>query len=218
MNNNNFASWIAVGMDKIKFLLFGIIILSCYQCANIVPPKGGPKDVDPPRIDSLNSSDNFQINYKNDPIILSFDEWIVLENIFDQVVISPPTEYPLDIRLKKKSILINFDDREILKENTTYTINFGSAVKDFSEGNIPTNLRYVLSTGAIIDSLEIKAKLIDIKTKRPVENGLLMLYTNLADSVLYKTKPYYFAKSDTGGVATIQNVRSDIYKVVAIER
>ncbi|MBT8221314.1 MAG: Ig-like domain-containing protein [Bacteroidia bacterium] len=216
MDNSNFEEMVVRYLHRIGLLLIVLIILLCYQCANIVSPKGGPKDEQPPLLDTINSSINFQINYEGDPIILSFDEWIVLQDVFDQVVVSPPTEYPMDIKIKKKSVVIQFDEREILKENTTYTINMGNSIKDYTEGNIPPNLRYVFSTGDIIDSLEVSARLIDIETKKPIENALLMLYTNLADSVLYTEKPFYFAKSDTGGLVNILNVRADTFKVVAL--
>ena len=44
---------------------------------------------------------------------------------------------------------------DTLKENTTYALNFGSAVRDNNEGNPLNSLRYVFSTGPEIDSLVV---------------------------------------------------------------
>lgn len=188
----------------------------CYQCANIVAPKGGPEDETPPILDTLNSTPNMMTNYAKTPITLAFNEWLELKDVSEQIVISPPLEQQLDVKLRKKNVVVNFHEDEVLKENTTYTINFGDAVRDLTEGNVPPGLRYVFSTGDVIDSLSVSAKLIDLNTKEPIEGALLMLYDNLADSVFYKARPYYFAKSDTGGVARIENIRLDTFKVVAL--
>jgi len=195
----------------------GLFVLSVYQCANIVAPVGGPKDETAPVLDSNGTTPNYQINYTKSPIVLTFNEWIALKDAITQVVVSPPLQYPLDVKLKKKSVYVNFNDKEELKENTTYTINFGEAISDFTEGNVPPGMRYVFSTGPIIDSLQFSAKLIDLDTKKPIDDALLMLYVNRADSVLYKARPYYFAKTDTSGVALIENIRADTFKVVALK-
>lgn len=197
-------------------MLVTLTILSLYQCANIVAPQGGPKDETPPTIDTANTTPNYQTNYDGSPIVLSFDEWIALKDVVTQVVVSPPLQFPLDVKQKKKSVFVNFNDEEVLKENTTYTINFGEAITDFTEGNVPPDMRYVFSTGDVIDSLKFSARLIDIDTKEPIEGALLMLYVNQSDTVLYKSRPYYFAKTDTSGTATIENIRPDTFKVVAL--
>jgi len=194
-----------------------LFVLSIYQCANIVAPVGGPKDETPPMLDTAETTPNYQINYTKSPIILTFNEWIALKDAITQIVVSPPLQYPLDVKLKKKSVYVNFNEKEELKENTTYTINFGESISDFTEGNVPPNMRYVFATGPIIDSLKFKAKLVDMDSKEPIDDALLMLYINKADSVLYKSRPYYFAKTDTSGTAIIENIRADTFKVVALK-
>ena len=159
-----------------------LFVLSIYQCANIVAPVGGPKDETPPMLDSSATTPNYQTNYTKSPIILTFNEWIALKDAITQVVVSPPLQFPLEVKLKKKSIYVNFNEKEELKENTTYTINFGESISDFTEGNVPPSMRYVFSTGPIIDSIQFTAKLVDLDTKKPIEDAILMLYVNKADS------------------------------------
>ena len=130
--------------------------MTLMQCANIGQPDGGPRDTTPPGIDTANSTPAMQKNFRPDqtkiPISLKFDEWIKLDNAFKQVVISPPLQYAPKIELKGKGVQIKLDPREVLKEQTTYTVNFGQAIKDITEHNVVKNLRFVFSTGDIIDT------------------------------------------------------------------
>ena len=52
-----------------------------------------------------------------------------IEDLFKLVVVSPPLQYPPKVELAGKGIRFTFDNREVLQDNTTYTINFGKAVK-----------------------------------------------------------------------------------------
>ena len=59
---------------------------------------------------------------------------------------SPAQEKTPEIKVKDKSIIINF--RDTLKKNTTYVINFGKSIADINEGNVFQNFTYVFSTGS----------------------------------------------------------------------
>jgi hypothetical protein len=184
-------------------------------CANPVQPTGGPKDEIAPRLDSLRSTRNYQTQFKKQTIVLAFNEWVELRDVFNQVVISPPLEYRADIARKKKTIQVNFDEREVLRENATYVINFGQAIRDITEGNAAPAV-FVFSTGDYIDSLSVEGKIVDAFSGQPAENVLFMLYENLADSVVRKERPFYFARTDKQGVFKVNNVKSGIFKGVAL--
>jgi hypothetical protein len=194
-----------------------IIILLANSCANIVAPTGGERDKTSPKIVQTKSTPNLQTNFKKQPIVLTFDEWIKLEDVFNQVVVSPPLNERPEVVLRGKKVLFNFSENEVLRENATYTINFGDAVKDNNEGNIAKDLRFVFSTGPTIDSLEVTGAVVDALTGEPVENALIMLYDNLSDTVVKKLKPFYFGKTDKQGFTRIQNVRPDTFKVFALK-
>ncbi|MEZ4949046.1 MAG: Ig-like domain-containing protein [Saprospiraceae bacterium] len=129
--------------------------------------------------------------------------------------LSTPSKKP-DISLKGKTVTVTFDEEEVLRENATYTINFGKSIRDLSAGNEASDLRFVFSTGPVIDSLQITGSVIDAFTLQPVENALVMLYENLADSVVRKEKPFYFARTDKAGNYKIENVRADTFKVFSL--
>ena len=196
------------------FLFF--IYLFFYACANIGSPSGGPKDETPPVMDTLRSTENYQTNFKKQQIVLVFDEFVDLKDVFNQVVVSPPLAKRPLVTKKKRTIRFDFDKDEVLRPEATYTINFGAAVVDFHEGNVVPDLRFVFSTGDFIDSLEVSGKIVDALTGEPSKDVLLMLYDNLSDTVVRTERPFYFAKSGENGQFTISNVKSDTFKIFAL--
>ena len=195
-----------------------VLIFVLENCATPGSPDGGPRDETPPRMDTTASTPNYQTNFKKQTIEITFDEWLKLYNPTTQVLISPPFtggERP-KISLKKKTVRFEFPDED-LKANTTYTINFGDAIKDLTEGNPVTDLRYVFSTGDVIDSLQIKGKIIDAITGEAVPDVWMLLYLNQADSVVRTEKPFYFAKTDKTGNFQISNLPTAVFKAFALE-
>ncbi|MEO5582402.1 MAG: Ig-like domain-containing protein, partial [Saprospiraceae bacterium] len=109
------------------------------------------------------------------------------------------------------------DPREILLPQTTYTINFGKSIKDLTEGNIVKDLRFVFSTGEIIDTGKINGKVYDALTGETKEELVVMLYTSDEDTIVFKKKPIYFSRTDKGGVFNIQNIKDTTYKIAVLE-
>ncbi|MEM9886799.1 MAG: Ig-like domain-containing protein [Bacteroidota bacterium] len=205
-------------MLRIAALLSSIFsILFLTHCANPGSLSGGPRDEQPPKLDSLESTPNLQTNFELQEIVLTFDEWIKLDNPFTQIVISPPLDPKPEVTLKGKSVFVEFEEGTILRENATYTINFGEAIQDLTEGNPAEDLRFVFSTGDFIDSLEVSGTITDLEEGEGVEDALVMLYDNLADTVVRTELPFYFAKTDKEGKYKIQNVRADTFKVFALK-
>lgn len=198
-------------------LLWIALILFAGSCANPIAPEGGAKDLTPPKIDSTRSSTTATKNFVKKPIQFRFNEWVVMENMQTQMVVSPPLTYPPKVALKGKTLVFNFDTREELKANTTYSINFGESIKDLTEGNPAKNLRYVFSTGEEIDSASLFSTVKNSFTKETVKDALVMLYDTNQDSVILKQKPDYFAKTSETGTFTIQNIRPGTYKVFALK-
>lgn len=202
-------TWIYTHLSVVSFL----ILLA--SCANIQPPNGGAKDNTPPKLIESESTKNFQTNFTKRSFQLTYDEWLRLKDKSKQVVVSPPLQYRPEIELKKKTVLFKFDEREELREDATYVINFGEAITDFTEGN-DAKMVFVFSTGDYIDSLEVGGRIVDAFSKEPVKDVLVMLYDNLADSVLRTERPFYFGKTDEKGSFKINNIKSDTFKVVAL--
>jgi len=197
----------------IGFCLVSILL----SCAQPTSPRGGPRDEEPPKIDSLKSTTNEQVFFEKQNIKIVFDEFIDLRNPSSSILISPPFVRNPRIYSRGKEIRIEMPEEEELKDNATYVINFGESIADFTEGNKFLNYRFIFSTGAYIDSLSVKGQVKDAFTKEPIEECLVMLYDNFADSVVYNERPFYFALTDENGQFKIENIREDTFKIFVLK-
>ena len=186
------------------------------SCANPIPPSGGPKDETPPQVIDEISSKNGEINFTNRSFQLVFDEWIKLNKVHEQVIISPPLIHRPNIKTKGKSLVFEFHEEEVLHENTTYTIQFGEAVRDLAENNPALDLKFVFSTGDIIDSLDFSGKVLDIMTGKGMGGLKVMLYDELQDSIPLTERPVYVSRTNEEGAFKFSNLRSDTFRLIAI--
>ena len=187
------------------------------RCANAVAPTGGPKDETPPKVVGT-VPENRSTNFIGKKIELTFDEYISLENANQNVMISPPLSEKPDIKLKNKTVIIKF--KETLAANTTYTINFGAAIKDLHEGNQFKDYVYSFSTGDHIDTLCIAGTVLNAVDKKPVEGVYVSLYAadrdNL-DSLPMTTVPNYLTKTDKEGKFSLNGLADKKYLVFALK-
>jgi len=192
-----------------------VLISLCWNCAQQGSPSGGPRDEDPPTVVECEPN-NYSIRFEAKKIMITFDEFIVLDNVNQQLVVSPPMEEKPEIKLRKKTLIIQFEEE--LKDSTTYTFNFGSAIKDLHEGNKLLNYEYVFSTGDVLDSLSVRGTLKYAENlTEPEEPISIMLYNDLRDSVPITDIPLYVGRSDDSGVFSVNNLKADVYKVFALK-
>lgn len=193
----------------------GLIIPFVFSsCAQIVSPSGGPKDVSPPFAEKY-SPDSARVNFSAKDITISFDEFIQLSDLQKQLVISPPMKTPPEIKVKGKTLLIEI--RDTLQKNTTYSINFGDALRDITENNILSNFRYLFSTGNHVDTLSVSGTVKDAFDMKIEKGILVMLYNTYEDSVPCKKLPSYYAKTREDGSYKISNIRPGTYKIFALQ-
>lgn len=206
---------------KLKYLVLCVELLvvafSAQRCANAVAPTGGPKDTTPPVVVQAVPENN-STNFVGKSIEITFDEYITLENANQNVLISPPLTEKPDIKLKNKTVVVKF--KESLAANTTYTINFGSAIKDLHEGNPFKDYVYSFSTGDHIDTLSIAGKVLNAEDKKTVENVYVSLYAadreNL-DSLPLSIAPNYITKTDKEGNFSLNGLADKKYLVFALK-
>jgi hypothetical protein len=187
----------------------------CIGCAQQGSPAGGPRDETPPRVVE-SEPPNYSTRFTANKILITFDEFIVLENVNQELIVSPPMEEQPEVKLRKKTLVIEFE--EALKENTTYTFNFGNAITDLHEGNPLVNFEYVFATGDILDSMSVRGIIRYAgDLSYPEDPVSIMLYRNLADSVPLTEIPLYVGRSEDSGVFSINNLSPDTYKVFALK-
>ena len=196
-------------------IIFLLIAVWCWSCAQQGSPSGGPRDETPPRVLECDPP-NYSTRFDENKILITFDEFVVLENVNQELIVSPPMEEKPEVKLRKKTIVIQFD--EALKENTTYTFHFGRAIKDLHEGNELLNYEYVFSTGDVLDSMSVRGILrVAEDLSFPEEPVAIMLYTQLADSVPLTETPLYVGRTGDSGVFSVNNLRPDEYKLFALK-
>lgn len=197
------------------FIICLFVFLLIASCAQMVTPSGGDRDNNPPKVVKY-SPDSAQLNFNSKIIELTFNEYIQLKDLNNQLIISPPLDKTPDIKVKNKTLTIDLS-QATLKPNTTYSINFGNALQDINENNPNENFRYLFSTGSYIDSLTVKGKVqtgFDHKNEKGI---LVMLYEDQNDSSLYKKEPDYFAKTKEDGSFQIFNIKPGKYKITALK-
>jgi uncharacterized protein (DUF2141 family) len=184
------------------------------SCAQVGAPTGGPKDTQPPRI-VKSFPENNSLEFKDNKIILSFDEFVQLKDVTNQLLISPPLSAIPEVKIKGKSVIVEL--KEPLKDSTTYTFNFGSAIADFNEGNVLDSNIFVFSTGFQLDSLSVTGIVTKAADNTPEKDVFVMLYANLADSAPYLEKPFYITRAKEDGSFAINNVRNGSYRIFALK-
>lgn len=202
-----------------SFLL--LMVLALWQCAKRGNPSGGPKDLTPPQL-IRTEPENFTTEFKAENIRLYFDELIKLEDVQNQLIVSPPLKYPPEIRpLGGANKYIEVIIKDTLQENTTYTLNFGQSIVDNNEGNPNSFLSYVFSTGTYIDSLSLSGAVKDAFNRRADQFVSVMLYeidTAYTDSTIYKTVPNYITNTlDSLPFFELKNLKAGKYALVAIK-
>ena len=190
-------------------------------CAKRGIPNGGPIDSLPPVLVNANPKLN-TTNFDSEEIRLTFDEFVMLDKVQDQLIISPPLEKSAyEIRpltgVTKKVFLKFIDSLDI---NTTYTINFGNSIKDNNEGNPLTFFNYTFSTGETIDSLYVKGNISDaynIETDEYVSIHLYRIDSTLKDSIIFNKQPTYVSNSLDTTSYKFQNLREGKYLIVGMK-
>ena len=207
---------------KIRYLLFttGVILLTYFisitgaGCAQIGSPTGGPRDSLPPVLISANPK-LLATNFTGNKVVLTFDEYIDVQDVQNNVLVSPFPKVNPQIDFKLKTVTVKIKDT--LLPNTTYAINFGNAIRDNNEGNPYKNFTYVFSTGSTIDSLQAGGKVIIAETGKTDSTIIAMLYHDVPDSMVQKRKPDYVAKLDSKGEFHFTNLSAGIYKIYALK-
>lgn len=190
----------------------GIILVSLAlaACAKRATPTGGPKDEKPPVMVG-SEPENGTTNFKGNSFIVTFDEYVSLNQLNEKFMVSPPLEKRPNIYLRGKNLHVDFPEQ--LKDSTTYTFYFQDAVRDLNEGNPYNNFQFVFSTGNVLDSLSVTGNILMASDLEAGENVLVMLYSNTADSAPRKLIPDYITLADHRGQFRIDNIKGGKYRI-----
>jgi len=208
MNLRNVTFFLAI-----YFFVYGSSILES-GCATIGTPTGGPRDSIAPVLLNANPP-NGSLHFNENRITLTYDEYVQLMKLQDNLLVSPTPKIIPNVDFKLKTVTIKI--RDTLEPNTTYRFDFGNSIADNNEGNAIKHFSYIFSTGSYIDSLQFSGNVQLAETGKKDSTLLVFLYKDLGDSAVLKHKPRYIARLDSMGNFTFHNLPRGIYNVFALK-
>ncbi len=198
-------------MKQNNLILLLVLSIFAFSCAKQSTPTGGPRDMDPPKVINMSPTDQ-SLNTKPEKIIITFDEYIKLDNANKNILITPRINKDVVIFTALKNTLVIELNQE-LEDSTTYVFNFQKSIQDLSEGNPAENLKLVFSTGESIDSLTFTGS---VNTYFPgrndkLEDAIVGLYPVDDTTNVFTAPPYYLTQVDTVGNYKITNIKAGKY-------
>jgi hypothetical protein len=207
-------------MRRVSFFAVFVLVLAAAfwstvptGCANIIPPSGGPRDTLPPRLLSAAPADS-TLNFKSNRIVLTFDEYVDLQEVQNNLLFTPTFEINPEVSVRSKTVVVRF--RDSLLPNTTYLLNFGNAIRDINESNPVRNFTYAFSTGPALDTVTLNGKVILAESGKTDSTLIVMLHRNLTDSAVVKERPVYVARVDAAGNFRFRNLPRDSFAIYAL--
>ena len=198
----------------VLFISASLFYLIFYtSCANIGSPTGGIKDSIPPvvvkTIPELRST-----NFDGTDVRFTFNEFIMPDGILEKLVISPPMKKKPIIKMKGKTLIVEFQDT--LRKKSTYSLDFKDAVADNNEKNPIDNFRFSYSTGPSFDSLRISGFVKNALNQEPVEKALVLLHRQKDYLAFIDSIPDYIGITNKEGLFVIDNVAPGEYRLYAL--
>lgn len=201
-------------MKKLLYLLAVSSCLLAISCARMGNPDGGWYDDTPPYVVNSSPADR-ATNVKPKRVSIYFNEFIKLEDAQNKVIISPPQLEMPEIKASGKRVIVDLKDT--LKENTTYSIDFGDAISDFTEGNPMGNYAFTFSTGSVIDTLQVSGYVLNAENLEPIKGIQVGLYDDLSDTAFLKKPMIRISRTDSRGHFVIKGVAPGTYRCYALQ-
>ena len=196
-----------------KYIAILLTIIGFYACASTGTPDGGPYDETPPKFVRATPEPN-ATNNKRKKISIEFDEFIKLDKPSEKGIISPPQKEAPEVKVSGRKVLVEFFDT--LRENTTYTVDFGDAILDNNEDNPLGNFAYAFSTGDHIDTMEVSGTVLNAQDLEPIKGIQVGLHKDLNDTAFTKLPFVRISRTDSRGHFTIRGVTPGKYRIYAL--
>ena len=203
-------------------LVLLVLLATTSGCARPGYPTGGPKDEEPPVALGCKPA-NESRNFNAKEFYIQFNEYVVLKNASENVLVSPPMKNKPEFTTKGKGVLVKINDT--LQANTTYLFQFKEAIADFTEGNLLPSYEYVFSTGADMDTMSLNGQVIDARSGNPwKETVTVMAYKDpesdvvaLDDTIATFVQPDFVTRCDKEGHFAFHYIPEGSYRLVALE-
>ncbi|MDP4175209.1 MAG: Ig-like domain-containing protein [Bacteroidota bacterium] len=200
--------------SRIVLNLFILLFLSIISldCANQLPPGGGPVDLTPPEVLSVYPADG-TVNFKDDHLEIEFSEYVDKVSFQSALFISPAFQGQLEYEWSGHSVRVNFPEK--LKDNITYVVTIGTDVVDLHNKNRMAHAySFSFSTGNKIDKGFVDGKIYD------AEPSGIMLFAYALDSDTVdpgKVKPKYLSQAGKAGDYSLKGLSFGKYRIFAVK-
>ena len=207
---------------RMSFLFSLSVLLLISSCARQGFPSGGEKDTEPPKALGAKPA-NESRNFAAHEFYIQFDEYVVLKNPSENVLISPPLEYKPEYTTKGKGVLVRIQDT--LRPNATYLFQFKEAIVDFTEGNPLPSYEYVFSTGDSLDTMMLAGRVLDARSGKPWKESVTVMAYRVesgkwkveSDTMAAAVQPDYVTRCDKEGHFAFHYIPAGDYRLVALE-
>lgn len=194
------------------------------RCANTTTPQGGPRDTIPPKM-VVATPENYLTNFTQKRIYVEFNEYVQLKDQHKEFFTSPKMKTKPTLSIRGRGVMINIKDT--LREDQTYVLNFGAALRDNNENNPLHSFQYVFSTGSTIDSLWMSGYTADAEKSDSVSKSYIYFYnadslaldtlvrTTEFDSTLLRRQPDAIGRAETNGIFLARHLKPVDYRIYA---
>lgn len=202
---------------NLNHLIIGLLGIGLFGCAQVSAPTGGPRDETPPELLGATPA-NGSVNLRPETLTLEFDEFVVVKNLNQQLLISPPIEHTPTWRVKGRTVEISLTPTDF-REDQTYVLSFGESIVDLHESNSARDLKWAFSTGPVLDTLQIGGMVRDQMTGQGRSGLKVLLYraTTEWDSIWSGLLPVAVGETDKLGEFNIGYLSAGEYKGFALE-
>lgn len=215
-NINNRDNRNAIRVFGVLFLLSLLSLISA--CAKQGYPSGGPKDTEAPKSVGC-KPENALRNFDRQQFFIEFDEYVVLKDADNNVLVSPPLKHKAEYSTKGRGVQVKINDT--LQENTTYLFQFKEAIADYTEGNVLPSFEYVFSTGASMDTMMLAGRVLGARDGKPWKETLaVMAYREercTSDTMATTEQPDFVTRCDKEGWFAFHYIPAGSYRLVALE-
>jgi uncharacterized protein (DUF2141 family) len=154
---------------------------------------------------------------------IQFDEYVVLKNATENVLVSPPMKEKPEFTTKGKGVLVKLKDT--LQANTTYLFQFKEAIADFTEGNLLPSYEYVFSTGEAMDTLMLDGQVVDARNGKAWKESVTVMAYRVEsgerrvenDTMATTVQPDFVTRCDKEGNFAFHYIPEGRYRLVALE-
>lgn len=169
-------------------------------------PTGGEPDRTGPSVIST-KPESGTVNFEGTEVEFTFDQFVDRNSFRQNVSIEPDLGIEFEIGFGRKKATISFEST--LPENTTIVVRVGSDVTDTNRNKMGSPTDLAISTGPVLDSGKVVAKIIDAETGETDSGNRVLLYRE-GDAITERA--IYMAESDTSGTVEFSYISEGTYR------